>query len=126
MNTDLPFRFGDADNFGAQTFVLHVPKGVQSKSELLSWYEEAGKFPDYFGRNWDAFEELLRDFSWIEQPRIFIIHQDLPLRTDKREFRTYIQILRSAAVRDTAGSNGLCVYFPSRVRDELIRLLKEN
>ena len=54
MKADLPFLFGDADKLGEQTFALWIPKGVQSKAELFSTYEELVKFPDYFGRNWDA------------------------------------------------------------------------
>jgi hypothetical protein len=123
MRDNLPFLFKDPDEFGRQTFALHIPKGIRSKDDLLLSYKQVGRFPDYFGKNWDAFEELLRDFYWIEQPEIFIIHEDLPLRGNKDELRTYLEILRSVVSKNAAR---LRVYFPSDVRDELIRTLNEN
>ncbi len=39
-------------------------RGVASKPAFLEAFAGALRFPDYFGRNWDAFEECLRDLSW--------------------------------------------------------------
>lgn len=42
--------------------------GVVDKEGLLDRLAAAGRFPAWFGRNWDALEELLADLSWLEAP----------------------------------------------------------
>jgi hypothetical protein len=76
-------------------FVIKVPRGVQSKADLLTHYEREGHFP-YFGFNWDALLDCLRDFSWVNQKRIIITHDDLPLSNDEKELRVYLEILETA------------------------------
>jgi len=59
---------------------------IESKEELLDAIAEGFGFPDWFGRNWDALEECLRDLDavndgyalvitdatalWAERPRV--------------------------------------------------------
>jgi hypothetical protein len=38
--------------------------GVADKVHFLAQCAERLGFPDYFGRNWDAFADCLQDFSW--------------------------------------------------------------
>jgi RNAse (barnase) inhibitor barstar len=38
---------------------------VESKEELLDTIGEGFGFPDWFGRNWDALEECLRDLDAV-------------------------------------------------------------
>ncbi|MET9470060.1 barstar family protein [Streptomyces sp. NPDC006544] len=39
--------------------------GVRSKSELMRRCGAALEAPDYFGGNWDALADALRDLSWL-------------------------------------------------------------
>jgi aminoglycoside 6'-N-acetyltransferase I len=39
--------------------------GVTDKQSLLTAVARAGQFPDYFGYNWDALDEMMRDLSWL-------------------------------------------------------------
>jgi Barstar (barnase inhibitor) len=40
---------------------------IEGKEALMAALSEGFEFPDYFGANWDALEECLRDLgSWIE------------------------------------------------------------
>jgi RNAse (barnase) inhibitor barstar len=42
--------------------VLKIDVGsVTTREELHSLIAEAFGFPDYYGRNWDAFDECIRD-----------------------------------------------------------------
>jgi hypothetical protein len=95
--TEHPFVFGSKrDHAVAEDFVLSLPEGIESKSDLLSHYAGAGHFPAYFGNNWDALNDCLGDFSWIKQKRIVVIHNDLPLLNNAKELLTYLEILADA------------------------------
>jgi hypothetical protein len=96
--TTSPFEFSDSFDTDALegSFVLKVPTDIQSKRELLDVLARAGRFPGHFGRNWDALTDCLRDFEWISEKQIVIVHSDVPLRADPIECRTYLEILREA------------------------------
>jgi len=49
--------------FGWRVFQLDG-RGARSKTSFLDAAAEAMSFPNYFGRNWDAFEECINDLSW--------------------------------------------------------------
>jgi len=53
---------------------------VSDKATLLTTFATALHFPSYYGHNWDAFEECLRDLSWerVEDAKgILIIYNDV-------------------------------------------------
>ena len=39
---------------------------IRTKEQLLTVMKEALSFPNYFGMNWDALDEVLQDLSWLE------------------------------------------------------------
>lgn len=49
---------------------------VQSRDELLDAIAAALEFPDYFGRNWDALDECLRDLAWLPADGYVLIVRD--------------------------------------------------
>lgn len=64
---------GDADldpiNDAAVAAVLYVARielaGCGDKDELLTRLAAALHFPAWFGQNWDALDDCLRDLSWL-------------------------------------------------------------
>ncbi|BAU55618.1 Barstar barnase inhibitor [Mucilaginibacter gotjawali] len=72
-------------------FVAHL-SGVTNKETLLSTLCKELKFPNYFGFNWDALYDLLRDFDWIKERRIVLVHDTLPI-LDYENLYTYVEIL---------------------------------
>ena len=52
-------------------------------------------FPDYFGLNWDALSECLRDFHWITEKGIVLVHDELPA-IDEASLQTYLNIIIDA------------------------------
>ena len=40
---------------------------VRTKEQLLTIMKEALSFPDYFGMNWDALDECIKDLSWLKE-----------------------------------------------------------
>lgn len=94
-----PFEFIASSGLDApgEKFLIKVPAGIQSKAELLEELARAGKFPEYFGGNWDALLDCLRDFGWIREKQIVIMHSDVPLHANRVDCRIYLEILREAA-----------------------------
>jgi hypothetical protein len=39
---------------------------IESKQDLMADLSDALALPDYFGGNWDALDEVLRDLGWLE------------------------------------------------------------
>lgn len=136
---NIAFEFTDPLTYHspAGSFVLKVPEGIQSKARLFAAFESAGQFPEYFGSNWDAFFDCLRDFEWIQEKKIVILHRDLPLSENAPICRTYLETLQSAiedwtasAVRSNIGdapeefrNHELVVVFPSTLRQVISGVL---
>lgn len=95
---DLSFVFASNPSEVAtlQDFIVKVPPCIQTAEDLFLAYEKGGNFPGYFGRNWDALLDCLRDFSWTTQRRVVIVHTDLPLLDHEEDIREYLEILEMA------------------------------
>ena len=75
----------------SENLVAIVPAGIRSVETLFSILSKALNFP-YFGRNWNALSDCLRDFWWTDIFQITMIHRDIPaLGTDAT--RTYLDVL---------------------------------
>jgi hypothetical protein len=118
FTTELP-RVGDS-----RILVVEVPKNVDSKVELLSFLAVNLRFPDHFGRNWDALDECLSDLSWLDVDRIVFWHNDVPLLHGSTDRKAYLELL-----------NGLCkeelrkkieVIFPIDKREEVELVLARS
>lgn len=118
MTADLPFDFVDGViEFSSEAYALVVPRGISSKDELLNFLAQAGHFPSYFGANWDALSDCLRDFSWVRQREIVIAHNDVPLAECPPVCRVYLDVLRDAVAdwareADAQNAHELHVLFP--------------
>ncbi len=48
---------------------------VRTESQLFSAISQAMRFPSYFGGNWDALEECLRDMDWLHgKGYVLVLH----------------------------------------------------
>jgi RNAse (barnase) inhibitor barstar len=99
-----PVSAGDA--------TLWISSDISSRDQLFERYAAGLSFPDYFGRNWDALDECLRDLHWVREKRVVILHGELP-RLPENEMRVYLAIL-ARAVEDWLGDEAheLLVVFP--------------
>lgn len=73
------------------SFVAHIPK-INGVKHLFGELSEKLQFPSYFGRNWDAVNDCLNDFMWIEEKDIVIVH-DSSINLSEKDFDIYIDIL---------------------------------
>ena len=123
-----PFLFSaDPAAYRAEgAFVVRIPAKARGKEKLLSVLAAKLRFPSYFGQNWDALEECLRDLSWLsEQMRVVIVHEAFPFSAAGDSLATYQSILADAvAVHRQRGTPPLLeVVFPGPPVDQAARRL---
>ena len=63
------------------------------------------KFPEYFGHNLDAFDEMICDLSWLEEEAVIIILKNFEElldeeETDEEDFKGLIMSLLDSAADD--------------------------
>ncbi len=120
-------------------FTAVIPKNIKSKIELMSILKEKLSLPDYFGENWDALNDVLNDFMWIDEFSIFMIHEDLPSLPEK-ELQVYLNILsrsvdewknlKKSEIAEFIGRkvslHELVIFFPEIVQDKIEDILSEK
>ena len=105
--------------------VAELPRGISDKARLLAELARRLSFPDYFGLNWDALDECLRDLSWLAPGNVVLKHADLPLAGDASLAFVYLSILADAIqVWTTSQERALVVVFPANVREQIGALLE--
>jgi RNAse (barnase) inhibitor barstar len=99
---------------------------LANRSSLFQALAEQLKLPIYFGRNWDALSDCLRDLSWIKPRRVVILHTDLP-PFDEATLRSYLEVL-APCIKDwkVGEAHELIVVFPPQYRDRIKELLTKN
>jgi len=92
----MPFDFTDQGVAASpDTHVARLPANLASKEELLRALYEHLQLPGYFGFNWDALSDCLRDFHWLDTRTVVLVHADLP-QLPPDECRTYLEVLADA------------------------------
>src|SRR3972149_1397735 len=86
-----------AAEMGFKVFELGGEK-LQSKEALLDGLAAAMAFPGYFGRNWDALLDCMRDLSWCPSPGyvLFLDHAEELLGDAPEAFMTFVEIASQA------------------------------
>ena len=112
-----PFQFSeDPVAYRADgALVVRIPAKARGKEKLLSVLAAKLRFPTYFGHNWDALEECLRDLSWLgDQPRVVIVHEAFPFSSAGDALAIYQGSLADAVVvhRQRGTPPLLVVVFP--------------
>lgn len=95
-----------------QLFVL-PGSAIASKVDLLQTCAEIMHFPDYFGYNWDAFEDCLTDFEWLPAQG-YVLFYDQPetfAQADPEDWATLMDILEFAVDSWAQTSSPLYVFF---------------
>ncbi len=84
------------------------------------------EFPAYFGWNWNALDELLRDFSWIPSKRIVLVHDELPVQMGEDNLKVYLAILIDSVKDWKPGEeHELVVVFPTAYREQIQQILHD-
>lgn len=80
---------------------------MQDKLGLFNEFGAVFQFPNYFGENWDAFEECLRDLSWLNYEAIVLVITDtenLLLNAVSKDFCILVEILNGVTMRKNVNS----------------------
>jgi hypothetical protein len=121
------FRYDAQPNFYRRddAFVAVLPSSIGTKSVLLEALATSLAFPVYFGSNWDALFDCFRDFSWIDEHDIVVVHTDLPT-LPPTELRIYLRLLRDSVADWRPGeAHRLEVVFPILDREIVEGILNE-
>jgi hypothetical protein len=74
--------------------IFHVDaRDVGGKADFMTEIATAARFPAYFGWNWDAVSDLLRDLSWAPASGYVLLIScgDGLLRMGTRDFVAFVQ-----------------------------------
>jgi hypothetical protein len=73
---------------------------VHDKETFLVAAGQAFAFPEYYGRNWDAFEEMVNDLSWIRAAGYLLLYDDVYrfAAAQPQAWQTALSILQSACM----------------------------
>jgi hypothetical protein len=117
--TDDPAAFA-----ARKTLIVCVPRQIRRKRELFGVLKKALQFPAYFGNNWDALNDCLRDLSRLgkEVQRVVLIHDGIPFAPQSRSRRIYLELLRGLATDPPSGAPEILVVFPRSAAAELSSL----
>lgn len=128
--TTTPFRFDESDLPSSPALVAEIPPGIMSPSALLDELYERLRFPDYFGGNWDALWECIRDLSWLPPGPVVLKHGDLPLAGEVASQRIYLSILSDTIEKKLTlpGQHlrDLIVLFPPETEQHIDWLVRSN
>ena len=121
------FRSGGLEALGQDALVVRIGADISTREQLFDRFAVELGLPDYFGGNWDAFDEALRDLHWVESRRVVISHEGIP-RLPEDVLRTYVEIL-ARAVEDwkrDADQHEIVVAFPADAELRIRGLLKSG
>lgn len=126
MVGQLPFEFNDASTYADSdaVYVAHIPTGLSNTEELFNALRDALNLPEYFGYNWNALSDVLRDLHWLNQRTVVLVHEDLP-NIPESDLTNYLEVLAEAVTSWRAEEeHSVRVVFPDRVRPDVLRSLR--
>ncbi len=109
------FYFGkDKVHLEPRRVNARIPAGIETAEKLIDALDVNLGFPDYFGRNWDALDECIRDLNWLAPVQVVIDHDDVPLKNDLERLEIYLSILYDAVDHwERRKEHKLIVIFPT-------------
>jgi hypothetical protein len=132
IETDEPnflFYLDDlAFNLQGLCFIGVLPKNLTTTKSLLEAIAQEMRFPDYFGKNWNALIDCLSCVDEVVPADVFaLVHQDLPLADDLEELQIYIEVLRDCCRRmDYYSDKQLLIVFPLASLDLIRHLMAKH
>jgi hypothetical protein len=104
------FEFADRPEPDPQSLIVVVTR-VRTKAELLDVLRQGLAVPFWFGPNWDALLEGLRDLSWVPVRNVVLYHVGIP-ELPTAELKRYLGILSESVANPFTTDHSLRVVFP--------------
>jgi len=126
----MPFFFNRLAPPRTPVFTAELREGIRNSTDLLRELGFKLRFPDYFGVNWNALEECIRDLSWLPRGSLALEHRDLPLAGDSEGQKIYLSIRSDASQKRWTLPEqripDLMVIFPPSTRKQIKELLRQT
>jgi RNAse (barnase) inhibitor barstar len=86
-----------AKSCGMAFFHLEGQK-IEKKEQFLNHASTVMHFPDYFGNNWDAFEDCITDMEWIDAEGflIYFDHTEAFAEHHESQLETVVELFQDA------------------------------
>lgn len=83
---------------------IRIDGSLRDEEHIFDAFSSALAFPDYCGRNWNAFEECIRDLSWLSPKRqiVLILSDEAGLLSLQNETWTLLLDVLSSASKEWA------------------------
>ena len=102
--------------------IVIAPLWMPSCESVFDFYSRVLSFPDYFGYNWDAFNDCVDDLSWLDGGIIHVVHMNVPLTGDMINQNKFLSILyESGFYSRTEGK--FKVHFPAIDKQQILTIL---
>ena len=75
--------------------LVFAPVDVSDEAKFLDELKFILNLPDYYGSNWNALDECLRDPDWMDNRTILICHSHLP-HLSRQGCKIYLDVLSDA------------------------------
>lgn len=88
-----------SNEFGYKLFYLNGVE-IKNKKDLFTTFSIVLEFPEYFGNNWDALTDCLRDLEWLPTYKGYIlvyINPELFAWNAPSEFETFLEIVNTVS-----------------------------
>lgn len=88
----------DFENNSKKFVTMIDGQKCRNKKSFFREFAKKMKFPDYFGDNWDAFDECLNDLEWLDcdQYVLFIKDFNFIFENDEKNLEIFLNILVDA------------------------------
>lgn len=121
-------------NYNSEEILSITIDGKKCKNleKFLKIIAEELKFPEYFGENLDAFDEMINDLSWLEQEAVVIniINFEHFIEIDTSEDGDskglVLSLLDQAADEQKIGKDGTPIKIIIKNEEDLDEYLEEN
>ena len=122
---EMPFFFGNEWPGDGPRFKAEIPHGIASTEELHRVLKKILHFPDNYKVDWDAFNNMMKNPSWLPDGPALIKHTDLPLKKNKEAAKIYLDILKNAALLwSRYWEEHLIILFPTSLKNEILQMIQ--